>query len=120
MEYNYDEKFPGKYAYLPKVGQEGTYAIKSIKEVKGDNPKFQFTKIEKVPAIIGGIEKIVEEKINLGYHIECELEGDTRILTINSIGAFLSVFKNNNVQPCDTIYVKHLDKGLWEVKKLTV
>lgn len=111
---DYNREFPSKFVYLPKIGETATFSIKTIKKALGDNPKFNFSETKKVD--IGGGE-IAEVKKDLGYHIECELQDSEQILSINSLGAFLQVFKGNNVQEGETITVKHIAKGEWEVTK---
>lgn len=119
VDYN-NEKYQGKYVYLPLMGEEATFEITEIAEKISDNPKFNFT--EKVPVMANG-EQVVDDdgepvfkKKDLGYHIECKLKNG-KILSITSISAFLSVLKKYNVQDGDTIRVFHKDKGEWEVEK---
>jgi len=120
INYN-DEKYQGKYVYLPRIGEEITVEIKELREVKSDNPKFNFK--ENVPVLINGEPGIDDEgeplykQKDLGYHVEAEIEGG-KILSITSISAFLYVFKKHNVQDGDKIYIEHPEKGIWKVTKL--
>lgn len=120
--FNYnDEKYQGKYLYMPKIGEEVTIEIKEIREVKSDNPKFNFS--EKVPVFIDGKPTIDDEgeeifkQRDLGYHIECELVNG-KILSVTNMAAFLQVFKKNNIQDAETWRIKHIDKGEWKCEKL--
>lgn len=120
LDYN-DPKYQGKYVYLPIVGETAQYEIKEIKEVKSDNPKFNFS--ENVPVLINGEvaydddnEQVFKKK-DLGYHIECELISG-KILSVTSLSAFLQVFKKNNIQDGETWKIFHKDKGIWKCEKI--
>ena len=110
---DYEKEFPSKYVYLPKVGAEATFRIKSIKKAESDNSKLNFEESEKV--ILADGKEAVTKK-DLGYHIECEIDNE-QILSITNKAAFLNVFKRHNVQPGESITVKHPAKGEWEVVK---
>ena len=88
---------------------------KNIKKAVSKNPKFNFIEIA-VIELPDGTE--AEQKKNLGYHIECELQDSEQLLTITGIGSFLSVFKKHNIQDGDTVVIEHVDKGEWKVEKL--
>jgi len=116
-----DEKYQGKFIYMPKIGEEITIEIKELREVKSDNPKFNFS--ESVPVMIGGEPAIDDEgevitkKKDLGYHVEAELTNG-KILSVTSIAAFIQVFKKNELNDGDKVRIKHVEKGIWEVEKL--
>jgi len=119
---NYDdEKYQGKFVYLPKVGETLVIEIKELREVKSDNPKFNFS--ENVPVMINGEPGIDDDgepltkKKDLGYHIEAELTNG-KILSITSMAAFIQVFKKNQINDGDKVKISHKDKGVWEVEKL--
>jgi phage FluMu protein Com len=120
INYN-DEKYQGKFIYLPVMGQTAEFDIEEISEVKSDNPKFNFS--EDVPVMIGGEQAIDDEgeiltkKKDLGYHIEARLKNG-KVLSVTSMSAFKQVFKKFNIQDGDKILVNHKEKGVWEVKKL--
>jgi len=122
MSVNYnDEKYQGKYVYLPRVGETAEFDIKELREKKGGNPKFNFS--ENVPVMANG-EQVVDDdgepvfkKKDLGYHVEAELQNG-KILSITSMAAFLNVFKKNNIQDGDKVKIAHPEKGVWEVEKL--
>jgi hypothetical protein len=112
---DYDKEFPSKYVYLPTMGQTATFKIKTIKKAVSNNPKFNFTEIERIE-LPDGTE--AETKKNLGYHIECELQDSEQILSVTGLGSFLSVFKKHNIQDGDTVVIEHPEKGVWKVEKL--
>jgi rRNA maturation endonuclease Nob1 len=124
MSINYnDEKYAGKYVYLPKMGETAVFDIEEIHEVKSDNPKFNFT--ENVPVMANG-EQVVDDdgeavfkKKDLGYHVEAKLK-DGKLLSVTSLGAFFSVFKKHNIQDGDKVRIEHPEKGIWKVEKLGV
>ena len=111
---NYEKEFPSKFCYLPRIGEISSFTIKTIKKVESDNPRFNFSEITKIE-LDDGTE--AEVKKDLGYHVECELEGG-KILTVTSLGAFFQVFKKNDIQEGETVEIKHEGKGEWEVKKI--
>jgi len=116
-----DEKYQGKYLYLPRVGETLVIEIKEIREAKSDNPKFNFT--ENVPVMIDGEQvidddgELVFKKKDLGYHVEAELING-KILSVTSMAAFLQVFKKFQINDGDKVKIFHKDKGIWEVEKL--
>jgi len=120
LNYN-DEKYQGKFVYLPRIGETLTIEIKELREVKSDNPKFNFS--ENVPVMINGEPGIDDEgeplfkKKDLGYHVEAELTNG-KILSVTSIAAFIQVFKKNQINDGDKVKITHKDKGVWEVEKL--
>jgi len=116
-----DEKYQGKYVYLPTMGEHAEFDIVEIHEAKSENPKVNFS--EKVPVMANG-EQVVDDdgepvfKVkDLGYHIEASLKNG-KLLSVTSMSAFIQVFKKNNIQDGDHIKVFHKDKGEWEVTKL--
>ena len=116
-----DEKYQGKYVYLPTMGETTTFDITEIHEAKSENPKVNFS--EKVPVMANG-EQVIDDEgepvfkmKDLGYHIEASLKNG-KLLSITSMSAFIQVFKKNNIQDGDHIKVFHKDKGEWEVTKL--
>ena len=120
LNYN-DEKYQGKFIYMPKVGETSVIEIKELREVKSENPKFNFS--ENVPVMINGEIAIDDEgeaitkKKDLGYHIEAELTNG-KILSVTSIAAFINVFKKYEINDGDKVKIFHKDKGIWEVEKL--
>jgi len=122
MAVNYnDEKYQGKFVYLPLMGQSAEFDIEELSEVKSDNPKFNFS--ENVPVLINGEQGIDDDgeplfkKKDLGYHIEARLKNG-KVLSVTSMSAFIQVFKKHEIQDGDRIRVEHLDKGMWKVTKL--
>lgn len=115
-----NEKYQGRYVYLPRIGETAEFDIKEIREVKSDNAKLNFT--EDVPVMQDGIQVIdddgepVFKKKDLGYHIAADLQNGKQ-LTITGMSAFLAVFKKFNVQDGDRITVNHVERGKWEVEK---
>lgn len=120
IDYGQD-KFQGKFVYLPLMGEIAEFDIAEVNEVKSDNPKFNFS--ENVPVMVNGEQVIDDEgepafkKKDLGYHIEAKLKNG-KILSITSMSAFIQVFKKNAINDGDHIKVFHKDKGEWEVTKL--
>jgi len=120
IDYN-NEKYQGKFVYLPRVGESAEFDIKEIREKKSDNPKFNFT--ENVPVMINGEQAIDDEgeplfkKKDLGYHVEAELTNG-KILSVTSMSAFLSVFKKYEIQDGERVRINHLEKGKWEVERI--
>ena len=120
VDYN-DEKYQGKYVYMPKMGASAEFDIKEIKEVQSDNPKFNFS--ENVPVMQGGVQLIdddgepVFKKKDLGYHIEAELTNG-KILSVTSFPAFLLVFKANNIQDGEKVKISHIAKGEYIVERV--
>jgi len=119
---NYDdEKYQGKYVFLPLVGETAVFDIVEISDVKSDNTKLNFT--EKVPVMVNGEQVIDDEgepafkKKDLGYHIEAKLRNG-KILSITSMSAFIQVFKKNQIQDGEKIKVFHKEKGEWEVERI--
>lgn len=116
-----NEKYQGKFIYMPRIGETLVAEIKEVREVKSDNPKFNFS--ENVPVMIGGEiaydddNEQIFKKRDLGYHIECELVSG-KILSVTSLSAFLQVFKKNNINDGETWKIFHEDKGLWKCEKL--
>jgi hypothetical protein len=116
-----DEKYQGKFVYLPTMGETAVFEIEEILEVKSDNPKFNFS--ENVPVTLNGEQVIDDEgeavfkKKDLGYHIEAKLKNG-KILSVTSISAFIQVFKKHEIQDGDNVKIFHKDKGEWEVTKL--
>ena len=116
------ERYQGKFVYLPKMKESAEFEIVEIMEVQSDNPKFNFS--EEVPVIVNGTAVVdddgeqVTKKKDLGYHVEATLKNG-KTLSITSMSAFIQVFKKHNIQDGDKIFVEHKDKGVWEVKKLT-
>jgi hypothetical protein len=122
MSLNYqDEKYQGKFIYMPKIGETLEIKIKELREVKSDNPKFNFS--ENVPVMINGEPAIDDEgeaitkKKDLGYHVEAELENG-KILSVTSIAAFIQVFKKHQLNDGDEVKIFHKDKSEWIVEKL--
>lgn len=116
-----DEKYQGKYVYLPRIGETMICEIKELREVKGGNVKFNFT--QTVPVIVNG-EIITDDdgepitKLqDLGYHVEAELTNG-KILSITSLSAFLNVFKKYEINDGDKIKIIHKAKGEWEIEKI--
>lgn len=116
-----DEKYQGKFVYLPLMGETAVFDIAEISEVKSDNPKFNFS--ENVPVTANG-EQVVDDdgepvfkKKDLGYHIEAKLKSG-KILCVSSMSSFRAVFKKHEIQDGDNVKVFHKDKGEWEVTKL--
>lgn len=120
LNYN-DEKYQGKFVYLPPIGKEIVIEIKELREVKSDNPKFNFS--ENVPVLMNGEPVIdddgepVTKKKDLGYHIEAELTNG-KILSVTSIAAFINVFKKYEINDGDKVKISHQEKGMWIVEKL--
>lgn len=120
INYN-DEKYQGKFVYLPVMGETAVFEIAEINEVKSDNPKFNFS--EKVPVLINGEPAMDDEgealykQKDLGYHIEAKLKNG-KVLSVTSMSAFIQVFKKNNIQDGDNVKIFHKDKGEWEVTKI--
>lgn len=116
-----NEKYQGKFVYLPVMGATETFDIAELHEAKSDNPRFNFS--ENVPIMLNGEQVIDDEgepafkKKDLGYHIEAKLRNG-KVLSVTSISAFIQVFKKNEVNDGDKIKVFHKDKGVWEVEKL--
>jgi len=116
-----DEKFQGKYVFLPLMGETATFDIVELSEVKCDNAKMNFR--EDVPITMNGEQVIDDEgepafkKKDLGYHVEGKLKNG-KILVITSLSALMSVFKKNNIQDGDHVKIFHKDKGEWVVEKL--
>ena len=116
-----NEKYQGKFIYMPRIGETLVVEIKEVREVKSDNPKFNFS--ENVPVMIGGEQGIDDDgeplfkKKDLGYHIEAELTNG-KILSVTSMSAFLSVFKKYEIQDGDKVKIEHPEKGVWKVEKL--
>lgn len=122
MAVNYkDDKYAGKFVYLPKQGESAEFDIKEIKEVQSDNVKFNFSINE--PVTINGQQAIdddgepVFKKKDLGYHIEAELKNG-KILSVTNLSSFKSVFVKNNIQDGEKVRVSHPDKGIWKVERL--
>ena len=121
INYN-DDKYQGRYVFLPRIGELATFDIKEIREAKSDNPKLNFA--ENVPVTQDGTPVIdddgeqVFKKKDLGYHVEAEL-ANGKILVITSLSAFLSVFKKNAIEDGEKIKIFHKEKGEWEVEKLS-
>lgn len=122
MAVNYDdEKYQGKYVYLPLMKQQAEFEIDEIREVAGKDPKFNFS--QNVPVMMDGEPVIDDEgepvvkKKDLGYHIEASLKNG-KILHVSSMSAFLQVFKKNRIKDGDHIRVFHKDKGEWIVEIL--
>lgn len=121
IDYN-NEKYQGKFVYLPIMGETAVFDIAEINEAKSDNPKFNFS--EKVPVIANG-EQVVDDdgepvykSKDLGYHIEAKLKNG-KVLSITSMSAFVQVFKKHNIQDGDNVKIFHKDKGEWIVEKLS-
>lgn len=116
-----DEKYQGKFIYMPRVGETMVVEIKEVREVKSDNPKFNFS--ENVPVMINGEPGVDDEgeplfkKKDLGYHIEAELTNG-KILSVTSMAAFIQVFKKHEIQDGEKVKIFHKDKGEWVVEKL--
>lgn len=120
IDYN-NEKYQGKYVYLPLMGETAIFEIVEIHEAKSENTKVNFS--EKVPVMANG-EQVVDDdgepvfkQKDLGYHIEASLKNG-KLLSITSMSAFIQVFKKNDIQDGDHIKVFHKDKGAWEITKL--
>lgn len=120
IDYN-NEKYQGKFVFLPIMGETAVFDIVELHESKSENPKVNFS--EKVPVMANG-EQVVDDDgepvfkmKDLGYHIEATLKNG-KILSITSMSAFIQVFKKNNIQDGDYIKVFHKDKGEWEITKL--
>lgn len=116
-----DEKYQGKFVYLPVMGETAVFDIEEISEAKSDNPKFNFS--DKVPVIANG-EQVIDDdgepvfkSKDLGYHIEARLKNG-KLLSVTSMSAFIQVFKKHNIQDGDNIKVFHKDKGEWVVEKI--
>ena len=121
INYN-DEKYQGKFVYLPIMGETAIFEIGEITEAKSDNPKFNFS--EKVPVMANG-EQVVDDdgepvfkSKDLGYHIEAKLKNG-KMLSVTSMSAFIQVFKKHEIQDGDKVKIFHKDKGVWEVEKLS-
>ena len=114
MAFDYSKVSKGNYVYPPKVGEEATFDIKEIREVKEGNDRFHFKVKEKI-VLPDGKEASADK--SLGWHIECEL-ADGKILSVTSYAVFMQVFKENNIQDGEKVFMKHIGKGEWEVKKL--
>jgi len=124
MSVNYkDKKYEGRFIYMPRVGEQIIVDIKEVREVKSENPRFNFS--ETVPVMAEGEPVIDDEgdpvtkKKDLGYHIEAEL-ANGKILSVTSMSAFLSVFKKYEINDGERIKIFHKAKGEWEVEKLAV
>lgn len=122
MSINYnDEKYQGRFVYLPLQGETAEFDIAEINEVKSDNPKFNFS--ESVPIMANGEQVIDDEgeqvfkKKDLGYHIEAKLKNG-KTLSVTSMSTFIQVFKKHSIQDGEKILVNHKDRGVWEVTKL--
>jgi len=121
VDYN-QEKYQGKFVYLPKIGDSAEFDIKEIREVQCDNEKFNF--FENVPVMANGEQVIDDEgeavfkKKNLGYHVEVELKNG-KILSVTNMAAFLKVFKKYEIQDGEKVKISHPEKGSWEVEKLS-
>ncbi len=122
MAVNYnDEKYQGNTVFLPKIGEEATFEIETISEVKGENPKFNFS--QDVPVLVNGQQviddegKVVTKKKDLGYHIEAKLTSG-KVLSVNSMAAFFKVFKAYKIGDGEKVFVKHIGKSEWKVEKL--
>jgi phage FluMu protein Com len=120
INYN-DEKYQGKYVYLPLMGDTAVFEIVEIREAKSNNPKVNFS--EKVPVTANG-EQVVDDdgepvfkSKDLGYHIEAELSNG-KILSVTSMSAFIQVFKKNEIKDGDKVKIFHKDKGVWEIEKI--
>ncbi len=116
-----DEKYQGKFVYLPLMGEKAEFDIVEISEVKSDNPKFNFS--ENVPVMANG-EQVIDDdnepvfkKKDLGYHVEAKLKNG-KILCISSMSSFRAVFKKHEIQDGDKVMVFHKDKGEWIVEKI--
>jgi phage FluMu protein Com len=116
-----DEKYQGKFVYMPLMGDTAEFDIVEISEVQGDNPKFNFN--EKVPVMANG-EQVVDDdgepvfkQKDLGYHIEAKLRNG-KILSVTSMSTFRQVFKKNEIQDGDKVRIFHKDKGEWVVEKI--
>lgn len=116
-----DEKYQGKFVYLPTMGETAVFDIVEIREAKSNNPKVNFS--DKVPVMANG-EQVVDDdgepvfkSKDLGYHIEAELSNG-KILSVTSMSAFIQVFKKHEIQDGDKVKIFHKDKGEWIVEKL--
>ena len=114
------EKYQGRYVFMPLMGEEAEFEIVEIKEVKSENSKMNFK--DKVPVMANG-EQVVDDdgdpvfkEKDLGYHVEATLKNG-KILSIGSLSQLQQVFKKFNIQDGDHVIVKHLDKGKWSVEK---
>jgi len=111
----------GKYVYLPVKGDEETYEIVRMSFGRADLDKFNFNKKE----VIELPDKTKAEKTvpilnpdtNLPFNLQCELK-DGKILTVGGWCAFMSIFKNGDVQDGDIIKVSHPGQGDWRVEKI--
>lgn len=113
---NYNEKFPRveKWVSMPKVGEQVTVTIKTIRECKTGNPDFHFKqKSIEIVTNAQGEQKEISTDVNMGYHIECDLEGG-KVLSVSSYSAFDKVFRKNNIQEGETITIQHLAIGKWK------
>lgn len=115
------EKYQGRYVFMPLMGEEAEFEIVEIKEVKSENSKMNFK--DKVPVMANG-EQVVDDdgdpvfkEKDLGYHVEATLKNG-KILSIGSLSQLQQVFKKNEIQDGNHIIVKHIDKGKWVVTKL--
>lgn len=111
---DYNQDFPSKFVYLPKVGEEEVFDIKEVRSIKEGDPRFHFKQRIKT-TLPDGTEGTVEK--NLGYHIEAELTNG-KILSVSSLAAFLNVFKAHQLNDGMKVKIKHIDKGNWEVEIL--
>ena len=116
-----NEKFQGKYVFLPLMGETAVFDIAELGEVKSENAKINFR--EDVPVMANG-EQVIDDdgepvfkKKDLGYHIEGKLTNG-KILVITSLSALMQVFKKNNIQDGEKVKIFHKDKGEWVVEKL--
>ncbi len=115
------EKYQGNTVFLPKIGEEATFEIETISEVKGENPKFNFS--QDVPVLVNGQQviddegKVVTKKKDLGYHIEAKLTSG-KVLSVNSMAAFFKVFKAHKIGDGEKVFIKHVAKGEWVITKL--
>lgn len=117
-----NEKYQGKYIYMPRVGETLVIEIKEVREKKSDNPKLNFS--EKTPVMANGEqvvdddsgEPIFKEK-DLGFHIEAELTSG-KILAVTSFSQFSQVFKKYEINDGDKVKIFHKGKGEWEVNKI--
>ena len=124
MSVDYGKYKNERYVYLPKMGENKTFKLLYVEEVTGGQDRFHFTMKEK-KEVVGGGEAVVD--VNLGYHIEAELEEQVelqdgtfanKILSVTSLAAFISVFKKHELNDGDHVKIYHVGKGEWEVTRL--
>ena len=124
MAVDYGKYKNERYCYLPKIGETKIFKFLKVSEVTGGQDRFHFTQNEK-REVVGGGEAIV--KVSLGYHIEAEIDEQVeladgkvvnKILSITSLGAFISVFKAYELNDGDRVKIFHKDRGEWEVIRL--